>query len=89
MSSILIGKQRKLPEPGTTLNRFFEEFLEKNNLENKIGVVDPQIKISFGKLNSTANQIARILIEELKGFVSKNESHSPVLIAVRFEPGNN
>ena len=87
MSSFLIGKQTKLPNPETTLSQFFEDFLEKNHLENKIGVIDPQTNLTFGKLNSIANQIARVLIEKLRGVVSKQENYLPVLVAVRFEPG--
>ena len=89
MDSILIGQRTQLPDHATSLNQFFEELLEnEKDLENKIGVVDPTKKITFGQLNAQANQIAKVLIRELIEDESKTKNNDlPILIAVRFEPG--
>ena len=89
MDSILIGRKTQLPDDVTSLNQFFEELLEnEKDLENKIGVVDPNKKITFGQLNAQANQIARVLIRDLIEEESETTNNVlPILIAVRFEPG--
>ena len=89
MDSILIGQKTQLPDDVTSLNQFFEELLEnEKDLENKIGVVDPNKKITFGQLNAQANQIARVLIRDLIEEESETKNNDlPILIAVRFEPG--
>ena len=89
MESILIGQKTQLPDDVTSLNQFFEELLEnEKDLENKIGVVDPNKKITFGQLNAQANQIARVLIRYLIEEESETKNNDlPILIAVRFEPG--
>ena len=89
MDSILIGRKTQLPDDVTSLNQFFEELLEnEKDLENKIGVVDPNKKITFGQLNAQANQIARVLIRYLIEEESETKNNDlPILIAVRFEPG--
>jgi hypothetical protein len=93
MDSILIGQKTQLPDPVTSLNKYFEELLEnEKDLENKIGVIDPTKKITFGQLNAQANQIARVLIRDLRSEYELETKHLdnndlPILIAVRFEPG--
>ena len=87
MASIFFGKPTELPNENVRLEEFFESLLLGNgSLENKIAVIDPGKTLTFGQLNSAANQVARALIREL-GVVGANQDRGPVLVAVRFEPG--
>ncbi len=89
MDSILIGQKTPLPDFATSLNQFFEKLLDnEKDLEKKIGVIDSTKKITFGHLNTQANQIARVLIQELIESESEMKNNDmPILLAVRFEPG--
>jgi len=86
MASILYGKQTDLPNERVRLEEFFENLLlGDESLRDKTAVVDPKKSLTFGQLNSSANQVARALICELGVGATQDEGH--VLVAVRFEPG--
>ena len=87
MAPILFGKPTELPNEKVRLEEFFENLLLGSEcLRDKIAVVDPNKSLTFGQLNSAANQVARALIREL-GVGGNQDGGGPVLVAVRFEPG--